>query len=194
MTDAQLIHAARSGDDDAFKELIHRYEPRVAAAVIGMLGPGPEAEDTGQEVFIRFYKAMHRFRGDSSLATYLTRIAINLSLNALKRRKRKRLLFRDNPPEDHPGLRAPEPGDLDAPDREIVQKALRLLNPPFRSVIVLRLMEGYSTRQTAEILNIPEGTVLSRLARAQKKLKDILTPYFGASYGQEKSRTAAQVV
>lgn len=194
MTDEQLIQAFGAGDHTAFKELVRRYEHQVAATVIGMLGPGPEAEDVGQDVFIRFYQTLDRFRGESALGTYLTRIAINLSLNALKRRKRRRLRFRDKPVEEKPDLAAPDDGKLDLLDREIVQKAVRALDPPFRSVIVLRLMEGYSTRETADILKIPEGTVLSRLARAQKKLKTILTPYFGASHERNNSRVAASVV
>jgi len=194
MTDETLIQAASSGDDNAFKELIRRYEQKVAATVIGMLGPGPEAEDVGQEVFIRFYRTMNRFRGEASLGTYLTRIAINLSLNSIKRRKRKRLLFWEKSVETITDLASLASSGFDEDDREIVQKAIRKLDPVFQSVIVLRLMEGYSTRETAEILNIPEGTVLSRLARAQKKLKKILIPYFGASHGRENVRVVASVV
>lgn len=161
---------------EAFSMLVKRHESRVAQTVKGMLGNNPEAEDIGQEVFIRFYKNIDQFKGDAKLSTYLTRIAINLSLNALKKRKRRQLL----------GL---ERGDYDQlPDisddgesqnqRDIkgwVHQALQQLSPGFKSVIVLRLIEGYSTQETAQILSIPEGTVLSRLARAQKKMKDILT-------------------
>jgi RNA polymerase sigma-70 factor (ECF subfamily) len=92
-TDRELIERARAGDERAFHDLVERYEPRVAATVVGMLGPGDEAEDVGQETFIRLYRSLDRFRGDSSLGTYLTRIAINLSLTALKRRKRWRSRF-----------------------------------------------------------------------------------------------------
>ena len=181
MTDEELIEAFHTGDDDAFKELIKRYESRVAATVIGMLGNCPEAEDVGQETFIRFYQGLKKFRGESSVGTYLTRIAINLSLNELKRRKRKRLLFLDKSPDetfDIPDTGVAEPYDG---DEEIIQHAIQKMEPKFRSVIVLRLMDGYSTRETAEILGIPEGTVLSRLARAQMKLKKHLSPYFGGS-------------
>ncbi len=178
-TDEQLVLAAREGDEGAFLELVRRFEPRVASTVIGMLGNSPEAEDVGQETFIRFYKAMGKFRGESGVGTYLTRIAINLSLNELKRRKRKRSLFS-----------APASGEIqNVPDRgpsqdrfetlEIVHRALLELDPGFRAVLVLRLLDGYSTRETADLLDIPVGTVLSRLARGQKKLRTILTPYFG---------------
>jgi DNA-directed RNA polymerase specialized sigma24 family protein len=92
-TDKELIGESSLGSHDAFKELVRRYEDRVAATVIGMVGSGPEAEDIGQEVFVRFYKHLDQFRGEAKLITYLTRIAINLSLNALRRRKRNRLIF-----------------------------------------------------------------------------------------------------
>ena len=87
-SDLELTRRARDGDDHAFRELVDRYESRVAATVVGMLGPGPDAEDVGQETFIRFHAALGRFRGEAALGTYLTRIAINLSLNASKRRQK----------------------------------------------------------------------------------------------------------
>lgn len=178
MRDEELINAVRGGDTDAFKELVKRYESSVAQTVIGMLGQCPEAEDVGQETFIRFYRGLKHFRGDSSIETYLTRIAINLSLNELKRRRRKKLFFPTSAEalEDLPN----ENSDLpEGETKELVHRAIQKLEPKFRSVIVLRLMEGYSTEETAKILKIPVGTVLSRLARAQKKLKEWLQPYFG---------------
>ena len=84
---------ASAGDAAAFRQLVDRYQPIVASVVIGMLGAGDDAEDVGQETFIRFYAALTQFRGDASLSTYLRRIAMNLSLNALKRRKRSWLRF-----------------------------------------------------------------------------------------------------
>jgi RNA polymerase sigma-70 factor (ECF subfamily) len=143
-----------------------------------MLGHTTEAEDVGQETFVRFYQSLHRFRGESSIGTYLTRIAINLSLNEIRRRTRRRNLFfskSENTIED-----VPDTHDL-KDQKEIntlVQWGLQKLPPKFQSVIVLRLIDGYSTEETAKILNLPVGTVLSRLARAQMKLKEILTPIF----------------
>ena len=179
MTDQELITAARDGDDDAFRELVMRYEPVVAATVIGMLGNCPEAEDVGQETFIRFYKGLKAFRGDSSVKTYITRIAMNQAINEIRRRKRRRKVFSSTPIEemgDVPDARRPE---SEGPDREILEKAVQRLDDDFRSVVVLRLIDGYSTAETAEILGIPLGTVLSRLSRAQKKLREILRPAMG---------------
>lgn len=177
MTDHDLIARARGGDNQAFTELVKRYESQVAAVVIGMLGNNEAADDVGQEVFIRFYKALHGFRGDAALGTYLTRIAINLSLNELKRRKRRLFFFSKS--ENEKALL--EIKTDEHPDsfesQELVQHALQKLEPEFRAVAVLRLIEGYSTEETARALKLPLGTVLSRLSRAQKKLQEYLRPF-----------------
>jgi len=178
VADRQLIEDILSGNEYAFKELIIRYESLVAATVKGMLGNCPEAEDVGQETFIRFYNSLQNFRGESSVGTYLTRIAINLSLNELKRRKRRSYFFQK-----------PDQDTFDIPDEvsentydgqsDMIQQAIQKLEPKFRAVIVLRLIDGYSTEETAKMLKIPIGTVLSRLARGQEKLKKILAPTMG---------------
>lgn len=87
LNDEQIIQLIKKNDQQAFRILIDRYEKKVAATVINMLGYTDEADDVGQEVFIRFYNNIHQFKGTSSLGTYLIRIAINLSLNELKRQK-----------------------------------------------------------------------------------------------------------
>lgn len=179
LKDQELIRDARNGDNNAFKELIKKYENQVAATVIGMLGHCTEAEDIGQEAFIRFYQSLDKFRGDSSVGTYLTRIAINLSLNELKRRKRQRKFFflkSDDKIENIPDTTNTK-GHKET--KEIVRVAIQKLEPKFRLVIVLRLIDGYSTQETARILNLPVGTVLSRLARGQMKLKEVLKPLYG---------------
>ena len=90
-SDTELLAQAREGQQAAFKQLVERYESLVAATAIGMLGKGDDAEDVGQETFIKFYRSLDKFRGDAKIGTYLTRIAINLSLDALRRRKRSKL-------------------------------------------------------------------------------------------------------
>ncbi len=176
-SDERLIELARQGEELAFREIVKRYESKIATVVIGMLGNGGEAEDVGQETFIRFYRSMSNFKGASSLATYLTRIAINLSINSLNKRK-KEYQFRDPGKSGDHAVHVPDetltPSRMDT--QEQVQQAIRQLDPAFRSVVVLRMIEGYSTKETAELLELPLGTVLSRLARAQDKLKQMLTP------------------
>ena len=176
--DRALINQVRTGDEAALRTLIERYEPQVAATVVGMLGPGDEADDVGQETFVRFYQSLDKFRGDAALGTYLTRIAINLSLNALEQRKRRRWRFWSCDDEQAP----PEPS-VDGRDEQAtrereqaVQAALAQLSPAFRAVVVLRMIEGYSTKETAALLAIAEGTVLSRLSRGMKQLATILKP------------------
>lgn len=177
-TDDALLALARAGDPQAFGRLVERYEARVAATIIGMLGPGPEADDVGQETFIRFYRHLDAYRGDAALGTYLTRIAINQSLKALKRRQSwtRRFFFTD----DVDAL--PAPSDVDAPPTEareraaLVQAALARLTPEHRAVVVLRMLEEYSTRETAALLDLPEGTVMSRLKRALARLEGLLDP------------------
>jgi RNA polymerase sigma-70 factor (ECF subfamily) len=189
-SDVELIDRARSGDDRAFAALVDRYERAVAATVIGMLGPGDDADDVGQETFIRFHRALANFRGESSLKTYLVHIAMNLSLNALKRRRRSVLRFvsRDpqagdngDPLDDLIEPRTGPEGDVDAKELQtLVRSAVRRLGEKHRAVVVLRLFHDCSTKETAEILGVPEGTVLSRLSRAMKELESMLRPYVRA--------------
>ena len=168
------MERSRKGDDLAFKELVIRHERRVAGVVHSMLGATPEAADVGQEVFIRFYQSMDKFKGESALSTYLIRIAINLSLNEIKKRKRQNVLFA----REEEGKWATTPGDK-SDMKEIVTYELKRLDPEFQSVVTLRMIEGYTTEETAEMLGIPLGTVLSRLSRAQKKLKVVLAKHLG---------------
>ncbi len=174
MEQLELVKSAADGDQDSFKELVKILEPTVASTVIGMLGNCQEAADVGQETFIRFYKALKKFRGDSDVKTYVTRIAINLSLNEIKRQKRKRILYSVDSDMADKGSE-----DSNFKKQEImglVEFALSKLKPKFRSVVVLRLIDGYSVKETGKILGIAEGTVLSRFARAQKRMRKILSP------------------
>ena len=184
-TDIQLLETARNGDEQAFRELVLRYQQKVATTVIGMLGNCPEADDVGQETFVRFFRALTTFRGESSVGTYLTKIAMNLSLNELERRKRRRrfALFSfmaakdDDASEQHEQQIAnPDNAYEQYDNHEVVQYALAKIDEKLRSVAILRLIDGCSTQETADILQIPLGTVLSRLSRAQEQLRKILQP------------------
>jgi len=182
LTDEQILEDIKKGNSFAYRELVIRYESQIASTIIGMLGKGPEAEDIGQEVFIRFFKAIPGFRGESSVGTYLTRIAINLSLNEIKRRKRRKNIFIEKEVSELINyIDENKPEVLE--DKALINRAIQSLNPKFRSVLVLRLIDGYSTDEVAKILKIPMGTVLSRLSRAQEKLKEKLTPFMEVSYG-----------
>ncbi len=182
--DAELIAAVKSGDPCAFGVIVRRYEGAVAATVIGIMGRGDEAEEVGHEVMIKLYRSLDRFKGDSELKTFLTRIAINASLDALRRRQRnlKRFLnpatdenaanWEDNIPSDADHAR-------DFENQQSVDFALKQLKPEYRVVAVLRLMQGFSVEEAADILGLPTGTVLSRLSRAKAQLADILRKELG---------------
>ncbi len=165
-SDDLLVKKSVDGDLSSFKTLVTRHEGKVAGVVKSMLGPSEEAADVGQEVFIRFYESLKKFRGESSVGTYLVRIAINLSLNEIKRRKRRFLFFT----REESGVNVPSREDK-KDLKEMLDYEFNRLDPDFKAVATLRLVEGYSTEETAELLQIPLGTVLSRLARAQKKLR-----------------------
>ena len=169
--DAILLRKVRQGNKAAFGEIVKRHESRIFKTVRSMLGEGPDTQDVVQKVFIRFYNAINKFKGDSKLETYLTRIAINLSLNEIRSRKKnlRRTSSLTESNETQYTDDASNPARLEL--RDAIQKALQSLPEEMRAVVVLRLIEGYSTKETAKILELPMGTVGSRLARAQEKLK-----------------------
>jgi RNA polymerase sigma-70 factor (ECF subfamily) len=173
--DTELVKASVAGDKAAFGEIVNRYQKMVARTVKGMLGDTVFAEDLGQEVFIKLFHSLADFRGEARLSTYIQRIAVNLTLNEIKRRKRFTSMFIQTPGDETHEYDVPDPDDEQRKDaRELVGKALEKLEPKFRIVVTMRILQGYSTKETAEILELPLGTVLSRLARAQEQLKAIL--------------------
>ncbi len=185
LKDIELVELSKAGDMKAFQTIIERYESQVATMIRNMLGNVAEVEDVGQEVFIRLYRSLEQFRGDASLGTYVTRIAINLSINALQKRKKKRWFSISQREQEK---------DYDLPDesynseqydtKELVEKAMSYLKEEHRLIITLRLIQGYSVKETAQILEIAEGTVLSRQSRASAQLKKILKEKMSYKYGE----------
>jgi len=171
----ELVKASLAGDKKAFGLIVNRYQKMVARTVKGMLGDSVFAEDIGQEVFIKLYYSLSEFRGDAKLSTYIQKIAVNLTLNEIKRRKRFFSMFSQKGNNE---MYEFEVADHDNEERreasEIVNKALLAMDPKFRIIITMRMLQGYSTKETAEILELPLGTVLSRLSRAQEQLRIIL--------------------
>lgn len=170
-----LVKASLTGDKFAFEEIVRRYRQMVARTVKGMLGDSVYAEDIGQEVFINLFNSLSSFRGEAKLSTYIQKIAVNLTLNEIKRRKRFFSMFSQKANNE---MHEIEVADHDSEERreasEIVSKALLEMDAKFRIIVTMRMLQGYSTRETAEILNLPVGTVLSRLSRAQEQLRNIL--------------------
>ena len=181
--DLEFVERAQAGDRGAFRSLVDKYQQAVATTVVSMLGPSADVDDVVQDTFIKCYQSLDRFRGDSSFLTYLKKIAINKSLDVLRRRKRfrGRFLSRDDAKKKLAEPQYDAGVDQEAAEHaQLVHAAIDKLSPGHKAVIVLRMIEGYSTEETAEMLKIPYGTVLSRLSRAQKKLKDILSPYLSS--------------
>jgi RNA polymerase sigma-70 factor (ECF subfamily) len=170
-----LVQASINGDKKAFGEIVTRYQKMVARTVKGMLGDSVFAEDIGQEVFIKLYYSLSEFRGEAKLSTYIQKIAVNLTLNEIKRRKRFFSMFSQKGNNE---MYEFEVADRDNEERkeasEIVNKALMAMDPKFRIIVTMRMLQGYSTKETSEILDLPIGTVLSRLSRAQDQLRKIL--------------------
>ena len=178
-TDFELIDKAIAGDEQSFAELVRRNQHVVASAAMNMLGNMDEAQEIGQQVFIRFYKSMASFKKQAKLSTYLTRITINLCLNHLKRNKtfaaRKQnldLTYQISTPDSSAVFES----------KDLINQALQKLEEHHRSVIIVRMIQGYDTLEAAEILNLPKGTVLSRLKRAMDKLRVILIRDFNYEY------------
>ena len=157
----ELVRASLDGDKKAFGEIVNRYQKMVARTVKGMLGDTVFAEDIGQEVFINLFYSLPEFRGESKLSTYIQKIAVNLTLNEIKRRKRFFSMFTHKANTE---MHEFEIADHDTEERkealEIVNKALLAMEPKFRIIVTMRMLQGYSTKETAEILDLPVGTVI----------------------------------
>jgi RNA polymerase sigma-70 factor (ECF subfamily) len=171
----ELVKSSLEGDKNAFGEIVKRYQGMVARTVKGMLGDTVFAEDIGQEVFINLYNSLPEFRGEAKLSTYIQRIAVNLTLNEIKRRKRFFSMFSQKGNSEMHEFEIADQDDAERKDaKEIVSKALMKMEPRFRIILTMRMLQGYSTKETAEILDLPLGTVLSRLSRAQEQMRGIL--------------------
>lgn len=178
-TDMELVALVAQGKSLYFNEIMNRHKDIVAKTISAMIGNVDDAQDIGQEVFIRFYKSIEKFRGESKLSTYLVRIAINLSLNHIRKTKKRRLLsiFKDDSGELVLGAEAIEVNSESDDNNEVIILALKQLDEVSRAVLTLRLVDGFSVKETAEMLEMPLGTVLSKQSRAQDKLRTILKNY-----------------
>jgi len=162
----ELIRRSKGGSREAFGQLVSRYHVPVYRVVRGILGSPSESEDVAQEVFLKAYANLAKFRGESGFFTWLYRIAVN---EALRARKRRSFANADALPEVE--APPPAPSEEDAPTLATLEKLLRKLSDEFRSIVVLRDIEGLSYSDIAETLEIPIGTVESRLFRARQELR-----------------------
>lgn len=173
-TDAQLITRHLAGDSSAFDEIVGRYERRVWAICLRMTGDVDDARDASQDAFITALRSIGSFRGEAQLGTWLHRVAVNASLDVIRRRTRRRT----EPLHDTPERASDEPGPDEEADRAHraaeVHRALAKLGPDHRAVIVLHDLQGLQYPEVADVLDVPVGTVKSRLHRARLELARLL--------------------
>ena len=185
--DDPLVERARQGDRAAFQQLFEKYHRRAFAIALGVVKRPEDARDVVQEAFIKVHKHVATFQGNSTFYTWLYRIVINLSIDHL-RRKRKNVewdegfITKDDAAGD--GTLVPKVED-ENPSKTIVrreltaqiQAALETLPEIHRAVILLREVEGMSYEEMAQVLDVPKGTIMSRLFHARRKMQEQLNPY-----------------
>lgn len=185
--DHRLITECLRGRTGAFGELVRRYQDRLFNTVYRLVDNAEDAQDVVQDAFLNAYQSLDSFKGDSLFFTWLYRIAVNTAIS-LKRKQRVALSI-DTGPEGRNGCAEPEdfsefsqPGHAleRAEEERRIQEALNRLSPEHRAVLILKDMEGQKYETMAEILQVPIGTIRSRLHRARIELRDLLQREHGA--------------
>jgi len=187
-TDHELIAATRNGDEAAFEEIISRYKNPITNYLYRFLNDYEEAVDLAQETFVRLYFAIDRYHTAHAFSTYIYRIATNLAISEIRRRKRRRVLSITGlitsaeqeavdfqPPDERPLADANLIGDERS---RAIAKAIEALPPKYRLPIVLRDVEGKSYEDVAAILELGLGTTKSRISRGRGLLREKLKYYF----------------
>jgi len=180
-TDRELVDAARAGDAEAFGKLVRRHQKRVFRLAVHLLHNAAEAEDVTQEAFVRAYGALDRFDGRSEPFTWIYRITVNLSLNAIRARRTSRNAGTADDPRIEALLVERRPGMSD-PARQTTERELATalcegidsLSETLRTTLVLVAIDGMSHAEAAGVLGCPEGTIAWRIHEARKKLREYL--------------------
>ena len=189
--DGTVISRCQKGDAEAFGVLVERYQKKMFNIAFRMTGDYEEAGEVVQEAFLSAFKAIKKFRGESAFATWMTSIVLNHAKNCLKKIKtisHHEPVSLDETSEDHDcTLRFDPPADgvsaleqLEKKDvQETVQRAINSLDAEFREVLILKDIQELSYEEIGAILNIPEGTVKSRIFRAREALREQLKRNLG---------------
>jgi RNA polymerase sigma-70 factor, ECF subfamily len=181
--DRSLVDAASAGDRDAFGRLVQRYQAQIVNLARALTADDGEADDLAQETFIRAYKAIGRFRGDSMFRSWLYRIALNVINSHLKSRTRRwqwwgGSLDDRKPDEASDGASQVASGsapiDEDAARRQLIDRALGSLPADMRTAVTLRDVHGFDYAEISAMLGVPLGTVESRIFRARQRLRPLL--------------------
>jgi RNA polymerase sigma-70 factor (ECF subfamily) len=188
LSDHLLLRATLEGDEAAFGELVSRYRNQITSYIYRMTNDYDGAIDLAQETFVRVYRAADRYKSDFAFSTYIYRIATNLAISELRKRKRRRLVsltgfFQETEREAEQEFNPPDLRPLqdtvmvDTERRKAVAKAITTLPEKYRAPLVLRDVEGKAYEQIAQILQTNEGTVKSRISRARALLREKLVAY-----------------
>uniref|UniRef100_A0A7C4QNR2 RNA polymerase sigma factor n=1 Tax=Schlesneria paludicola TaxID=360056 RepID=A0A7C4QNR2_9PLAN len=174
VSEARLVEEARRGSKTAFGELVVRYERRVLRVILQFVRDRALAEDLAQETFVRAYQRLALFDPSRRFGPWLFRIAVNLTLDHLRRRKRRGwfALFSESRNERAPDPEAPDPRERLDLSQE-VERVLEQLPESYRTVLVLRDLENFSTSEIAAILNRKEATIRWRLAEARRRFQHL---------------------
>lgn len=202
--EAAVIEQLKAGSEDAFAWLISRYQQPLYSLVYRLLPNPGDAADITQDVFIKVFRGISHFHGDASLRTWIYRIALHEALNQRRwwSRHRRQELTIDNSCEEQHALLVENLVDTHespfeaAAHAEIaghVEAALREVPEPFRTVVVLRDIEGFGYEEIAEILNANLGTVKSRLMRGRAHLRSLLAPFVEAASRRPSQLSASRV-
>jgi len=169
--DAMLVEACLRGDRHAFDELVDRYEGPLFSAAYRITGSVEDAMDATQNAFVNAYEKLHTFDPSYRFFSWIYRIAVNQSLNLVGRRREQAPINEDEPAADQ------NPAEIfDSTEvRGQIKQALLELEPHYRTLIVLKHLEGFSYREIGDLFEIPEKTVKSRLFSARQRLRAILT-------------------
>ncbi|CAN5615657.1 sigma-70 family RNA polymerase sigma factor [soil metagenome] len=187
LSDHQLIEATKQGDETAFAEIVSRYRNPLTNFLYRMLNDYEEAVDLAQETFVRVYFAIERYHTEYAFSTYIYRIASNLAISEIRKRKRRKLMsltgffsFEGEEVDFHPPDKKPLPDSivLESEEKSVIARAIATLPDKYRAPIILRDIEGRSYDEIAEILELGLGTTKSRISRARGLLKEKLKHYF----------------
>jgi RNA polymerase sigma-70 factor (ECF subfamily) len=178
--DHRLIAECLEGRTAAFGELVCRYQDRLFNTVYRLLDNAEDAQDVVQEAFLNAYQSLNSFKGDSQFYTWLYRIAFNTAISL--KRKQRVVLSLHNPREDGADVEPHDASEFSQPEHALqraeeerrIQQALNRLSPEHRAVLIMKDMEGQKYETMAEVLQVPIGTIRSRLHRARLELRELL--------------------
>jgi RNA polymerase sigma-70 factor (ECF subfamily) len=176
-SDRPLVDAAAAGDRDAFDELVRRYRVQILSLARALLAGSPDAEDVAQEVFVRAWRSIRAFRGETTFRGWLHRIAVNLISSQRRRLSRERRVFTSQQDEDgSQAERVPsrENVETNVMLRLAIDRALAQIPIDLRTAVVLRDVQGFDYKEIAETLRLPLGTVESRIFRGRQRLRPLL--------------------